>query len=270
MNILSSKPRLLKSFSRLSLGLLLMATAALASSDTSLHSVQAAGVLKVCVPGNYPPLANGSGGGLEVELARSIANQMKLKLQLDHHRDWELASLDQKVQRTRCQLIAGGVVDQGLSRQQIDFLPPSLEIGWAIVYSPEVTSLKGTRVAVYAGFPGLSRLALSQFLKREGSEVVLVGGPKELTQSLTSRRVQVGITEALLARHIAAKHNLKVAWVAMAQPRYALRLLGIWKGETALKKEVMRAIRVLEQKGQIQALLARHKLAAISERCGIC
>lgn len=272
MNLLSSRPRLFKRFSRLSLELLMLATAALASSDTSLHKVQAAGLLKVCVPFDHPPLSGkvAAKPGLEVELAQAVAKQMGLGLQLDHVRGWELASLDQKVRRTQCQLIAGGVVDAEFHRQQLEFLSPSLDIGWAIVYSPEVPGLKGTRVTVYAGFPGLDRLALSRFLKGQGSEVVLVGSAKEFSQSLTSKQVQVGITDSLLARHIAAQHNFKVAWVPMVQPRYALKLLGVWKGERALKKEVMKAIGVLEQKGQIQALFTRYKLATISERCGIC
>ena len=256
---------------RLGLELVVLTTTGLMASDSSPQPLQSVQALKVCVLFDHPLSSQTSKEpGLEIELAQAIAQQMGLGLQLDYVRGWELASLDQKVRRTQCQLIAGGVVDAEFNRQQLEFLSPSLDIGWAIVYSPEVRRLKGTRVAVYAGFPGLSRLALSRFLRGQGSEVVLVGSPQELSQSLVSGQVQVGITESVLARHIAAQHNFEVARVPISQAQYFLKLLGIWKGERALKREVTRAIQVLEQSGAIQALFARHKLAAIAERCGIC
>ena len=82
MNVLTGKLTWLKSFSRLWLELLMMATAALASSDTSLHSVRAAGVLRVCVPFDHPPLSGTfvAKPGLEIELAQAIAQQMGLGL----------------------------------------------------------------------------------------------------------------------------------------------------------------------------------------------
>lgn len=272
MKDLLANPKWVKPFPRLALELLVMATSVVISSDASFSTVQAAGTLKVCVPHNYPPLSTSDAAlpGLEVELVQAIAKQMNLKLQLSHNQSWELASLDQKANPQQCQLLTGGMVDGEFYGQQIETLPPSLEVGWAMVYSAEVANLKDNKVAVYAGFPGLDRLALSQYLKREGVQMVVVSSAEAFGQVLASGEVQIGITEAILARHLAAQNRWQVAWVPIPQAKYALRLLATWKGDWTLKKEVRKAVEAIERRGEMQKIFDRYKLAAISQVCAIC
>src|SRR5260370_790672 len=60
----------------------LLAAVNLLPPDTSLSEVRAAGVLRACLPPDYPPLVTGdpAAPGIDVELLRSLANAMDLRL----------------------------------------------------------------------------------------------------------------------------------------------------------------------------------------------
>src|SRR5690606_35250159 len=81
--------------------------------DSALSEIERTGVVRVCVPPEYPPLVTGNAEepGLDVELVRLLAERLDLRLQLVTNamigRDFNPRNW--RVTRAQCQIIAGGV-----------------------------------------------------------------------------------------------------------------------------------------------------------------
>lgn len=241
--------------------------------DTTLKQVRQGGVLSVCVPQNYPPLAmpQASPPGIDVELAGLIAERMGLKLSVKvistmgrdlNPRNW-------RVTRAQCQMLAGGVVDAPLTRAFLDVTPPYLQTGWTLLATPGARPLRGAKVGVLLGVAGLDRVLLGQFLRAQGAEALVVADRDELEQGLLSGRFSLGVTEALTARHLAGQHGWQVQHLPAWLGRYPL-VLGLWKGDLTLKREVVRAMRSLLAEGKLQPILSHYQLAEVSPNCGVC
>ena len=95
------------------IGLLLLVT--FLPPDTSLSEVEANNAIRVCVPTTYPPLVTGNPDrpGIDIEILRAVAEYMRVELLLNpsdtmgrdfNPRNWA-------INRGKCQLLAGGVVD---------------------------------------------------------------------------------------------------------------------------------------------------------------
>lgn len=241
--------------------------------DTSLKLVRQGGVLSVCVPQNYPPLATPQANppGIDIELAQQIAQRMDLRLHVNvistmgrdlNPRNW-------RVTRAQCQILAGGVVDSVLSRAFLDVTPSYLETGWTLVTTAQVSSMRGARVGVFLGVAGLDRVALGQFLRERGAEAIVVNDVVELEQGLLSRRFNLAVTETLTARQIGGKHGWKVEMLPPWLGRYPL-VMGLWKGDLTLKREIVKAIQNIQREGQFLSILSRYQLASVSPECTIC
>src|SRR5437868_3234375 len=92
--------------------------------DTSLSEVQADHALRACVPTTYPPLVTGDPAkpGIDIDILHAIADSIGVELVLNPNdaigRDFNPGHWD--VNRGKCQVLAGGVVDSNLTRSFLD------------------------------------------------------------------------------------------------------------------------------------------------------
>lgn len=192
--------------------------------DTSLREVQRGGVLKACVPAAYPPLVTDDPDrpGVDVELLRAVAARLGVRLSLNritaiggdfNPRNWGLT-------RAHCAVIAGGVVDAPLTRSFLSMGPSYAETGWAAVAPGPMPAFGKGRVGVLTPVSGLDRVGLASFLRAEGIVPRILQGPEDLAEAIGTGQVALGVTEALLARQIAAAHGWEVEMLAPPLPRY--------------------------------------------------
>ena len=185
--------------------------------DTSYAQVQKAGVLRVCVPPEYPPLVtrNAEAPGIDVEIAQRIADELGLRLSLNTNsamgRDFNPRNW--RVTRAQCQMLAGGVVGTTTTRSFLETSPAHLETGWAIVLPGELETLDGATIGFYAGISGLDRIPLSRFLRGQGAQPVTVHSRQDLVNGLAEGRFDAGISETLLARQIAGDNDWEAQWL---------------------------------------------------------
>src|ERR1700704_3591271 len=131
--------------------------------DTSLREVRKAGVLRACLPPDYPPLVTGDrdAPGIDVELLQALAKSIGVKLVITPNaamgqdfnpRNW-------RVTRAQCEVLGGGVVVSPITKSFLETSPPYAQSGWALVGSKPSTDIQGQRVGVLTGISGLDRLA---------------------------------------------------------------------------------------------------------------
>jgi polar amino acid transport system substrate-binding protein/cystine transport system substrate-binding protein/membrane-bound lytic murein transglycosylase F len=234
--------------------------------DTSLAEVKQAGVLRVCVPTRYPPLATGKPEepGFDIELAQAIVQRLDARMVVNANaamgRDFNPRNWN--VTRAQCQMLAGGVVVSDLTRSFLDTTPPHLQTGWALVAAQLPTSLDGMTVGFYAGLVGLDRIALSRFLRAQKARVEILASAEALTDGLRSGRVDAGVSEALMARQIAGILGLQVAWLPESLARYPVAF-GLWKGDLTLKRRLIDVIEDLNRRGVTRELARRYRIAPI-------
>lgn len=241
--------------------------------DTSLSEMQRVGVLRVCTPVSYPPLITGNSArpGIDMEIVEAIAGRLDVRVQRNPNsaigQDWNPRQW--RLTRAQCQMVVGGVIDSRTTRSFMDVTPSHAETGWALVFGSMPESLEGTAVAVYTGASGLDRIALSRFLRNEGARAVSIRSTEELVSGLASGRFEAGVTEALLARQLAGEHGWTVQWLPMHDERVAMAF-GLWRGDTTLKRAIVRAMKDIERSGELAAILARYELAPVEGVCQPC
>jgi polar amino acid transport system substrate-binding protein/cystine transport system substrate-binding protein/membrane-bound lytic murein transglycosylase F len=234
--------------------------------DTSLAEVDRAGVLRVCVPPDYPPLVttDRERPGVDVEILTEIARRMEVRLALNvnpaigrdfNPRNW-------RVTRAQCQVLAGGVVVSNTTRSFLDTTPPHLETGWAIVAPALPSTLDGQTVGVYAGLTGLDRLGLSRYLRAQGAELQVIDSSAVLADAIRSGAVAAGISEALTAGRIAGAEGWDIAWLPPPIERYPLAF-GLWKGDLTLKRRIAAIIDDLRREGFLDALAEKYGITPI-------
>src|SRR5712671_172964 len=166
----------------------LLAGVYLLPPDTSLSEVRKAGVLRACMPPDYPPLVTGDrdAPGIDVELLQALAKGLGVRLVVTPNaamgqdfnpRNWH-------VTRAQCEVLAGGVVVSPTTKSFLETSPPYAQTGWALVAPKLPPELQGRRVGVLAGISGLDRLALSRHLRAQNSQVTVMTSASELVQGL--------------------------------------------------------------------------------------
>jgi ABC-type amino acid transport substrate-binding protein len=239
----------------------LLAAVNLLPPDTSLSEVRAAGVLRACLPPDYPPLVTGdpAAPGIDVELLRSLAQAMDLRLVVSSNaamgrdfnpRNWHIT-------RAQCDVLAGGVVASPQTKSFLETSPSYAQTGWAFVLPEPLGDVAGHRAGVLVGISGLDRLALSRFLREQKVEVTIVSNAGELVQGLRDGKFDFGVTEFLLAGQIASREGWKVDWAPPPLGRYPL-VLGLWKGDLTLKRAIDSSLEKLERDGTVAAILSRY------------
>jgi ABC-type amino acid transport substrate-binding protein len=228
--------------------------------DTSLAEVRKAGLLRVCMPPNYPPLVTGNpdAPGIDVELVSALAAKLSLRLVTSFNQAMGLDfnPRNWRVTRAQCEVLAGGVVASPLTRSFLETSPSYAETGWALVIAKE-PNVQGRRVGVLTGISGLDRLALSRYLRAQGAEATIVPNATEFAQGLRAGRFDVGITERLLAGQIAAREGWRIEWAAEELPRYPV-VLGLWKGDLTLKRAIVDGLQTLRRDGEVAKIITRY------------
>lgn len=252
--------RLIRDLGGLLVVVALMLLVTLLPPDTSLREVEATGALRVCLPASYPPLVTGDPArpGIDVEILRAIADRMGAALLVTHidamgrdfnPRHWA-------INRAKCQIVAGGVVDSDLTRSFLDTGPSYAQTGWGIVAPEPLTDLHGLTLGALTIISGLDRIGLSSYLRREEVTTRVVPDSAGFVGGIAGGTFDGGVTELLLARQIAADNGW---WAAPLKglARYNL-VFGLWKGDITLKRRIAAAFRQIEGDGSLAAILARY------------
>lgn len=248
---------------RLVLLLGLVAAASFLPPDTSLRRVKEAGLLRVCVPVNYPPLVTGDMQmpGLDVELVRAIAEKLNVRTFLAvspaigssyDPRSWN-------VTRSQCQVLAGGTVDTVTTRSFLQVTPNYLTTGWALVTADGSDLREGMRIAVYFSNVNFNRIELSRFLRERRVEAAPVRSVEQAERALASGEVEGLLMEALTASQVVERNEWEMELVSDELSNYPI-VLGLWKGDITLKRAVVGAIDELETSGQLDRLRDRYGL----------
>ncbi len=169
------------------------------------------------------------------------------------------------VNRAKCQVLAGGVVDSTLTRSFLDTGPPYAETGWAIVAPAPLEAIDGRTVGALTLISGLDRIGLASYLRRHDVTVRVVRSGQELVDGIAGGQFDGGVTEALLAGGLAADNDWWVASLPDELARYNL-VFGLWKGDLTLKRKIVQAFRQLESDGTLAAILERYGAAPIGDR----
>lgn len=229
--------------------------------DTSLDEVRANGAIRACIPTTYPPLVTGNPDrpGIDIEILRAVADHIGVDLLLSPNdaigrdfnpRNWA-------VNRGKCQVLAGGVVDSALTRSFLETGPPYAETGWSIVAPGPVGDVDGLTVGALTLISGLDRIGLSSYLRAREVVVRIVRNDQAFVDGLASGEMQAGVTEALLAGWLAAENGLWAAPLSGEFSRYNL-VFGVWKGDLTLKRKIVQAFRQLESDGKLATILKRY------------
>jgi polar amino acid transport system substrate-binding protein/cystine transport system substrate-binding protein/membrane-bound lytic murein transglycosylase F len=240
--------------------------------DTSLAEVDRSGVLRVCVPPDYPPLVTPDPArpGVDVEILTEIARRMEVRLALNvnssigrdfNPRNW-------RVTRAQCQVLAGGVVVSATTRSFLDTTPPHLETGWAILAPALPPSLEGQTVGVYAGLTGLDRLGLSRYLRAAGARLEVIDSAAALAEAIRAGTVVAGISEALTAGQIASANDWEIAWLPPPIERYPVAF-GLWKGDLTLKRRIAAILDDLRDEGFLADLAQKYAITPIQMTFGV-
>jgi ABC-type amino acid transport substrate-binding protein len=246
------------------LGLLLLVN--FLPPDTSLSEVEANGAIRACVPTTYPPLVTGDPDrpGIDIEILRAVADHIGVALLLSpsdaigrdfNPRNWA-------INRGKCQVLAGGVVDSTLTRSFLDTGPPYAETGWAIVAPAPLDDLDGLTIGALTIISGLDRIGLASYLRRHDVTVRVVRSGQDLVDGIAEGELDGGITEALLAGGLAADNDWWFAALPDELARYNL-VFGLWKGDLTLKRKVVEAFRKIEADGTLAAILERYGAAPL-------
>lgn len=246
----------------------LLLSVTLLPPDTSLREVEASDAIRACVPRSYPPLVTGNTDrpGIDIEILRAVADHLGVKLLLDPNdamgrdfnpRNWA-------INRGKCQILAGGVVDSALTRSFLDIGPAYAKTGWAIVAPAPIEDIGGLTVGALVLVSGLDRIALSSYLRRKDVTVRVVRNAEALVEGITAGDFDAGVTEALLAGGIAAENGWWAAYLPEYLPRHNL-VFGLWKGDLTLKRGIVEAFRQLEADGTLREILDRYGAAPMQE-----
>ena len=236
--------------------------------DTSLSEVQADHALRACVPTTYPPLVTGDPGkpGIDIEILHVVADSIGVELVLNPNdaigQDFNPGHWD--VNRGKCQVLAGGVVDSTLTRSFLDTGPAYAETGWAIVAKAPLKDLRGRTFGALTILSGLDRISLASYLRSQGAIVKVVRSAAELADGIASGALDGGVTESLAAGQMAADKNWWFAFLPPELPRYNL-VFGLWKGDLTLKRKIVQAFQGLESNGALAAILKRYGAAAMGQ-----
>jgi polar amino acid transport system substrate-binding protein/cystine transport system substrate-binding protein/membrane-bound lytic murein transglycosylase F len=248
------------------IGLLLLVT--LLPPDTSLSEVEANNAIRVCVPTSYPPLVTGDPDrpGIDVEILHAVADAIGVELLLSTNdaigrdfnpRHWA-------INRGKCQMLAGGVVDSALTRSFLDTGPPYAETGWAIVAPEPLEDIRGLTLGALTVISGLDRIGLASYLRHQDVTVRVVRNSQQFVDAIARGELDGGVTEALLAGALATDNGWWVAALPDELARYNL-VFGLWKGDLTLKRKIAEAFRQLEEDGTLAAILARYGAAPLGQ-----
>jgi len=236
--------------------------------DTSLREVEANDAIRACVPTTYPPLVTGNPErpGIDIEILQAVADDIGVDFLISpsdamgrdfNPRNWA-------INRGKCQILAGGVVDSSLTRSFLDTGPPYATTGWALVAPTPLGDIDGLTIGVLTAISGLDRIGLSGYLRGRNVTVRILRSSTDLVDGILSGELDGGITEALLAQSLAAGSDWSVAFLPEELARYNL-VFGLWKGDLTLKRKVVKAFGKLDSDGSMAAILKRYGAVPLAQ-----
>jgi ABC-type amino acid transport substrate-binding protein len=214
--------------------------------DNSLADVKRTGVLKLCVPAEFPPLVQDDpqAPGFDIELMRKVAEDLGVRLTVNvmlsmgkdfNPRNWQLT-------RGQCNVIAGGVADTVQTRNFLQTIPTGAETGWVAISLTGKAPSPGSTWAVWPGSTGLDRVSLSSWVRERGIKPVLVRSEAEIPKLLQSGTVDGAIMERFVASSAGLPPDYRVTWLEPEKfSRYPMAL-GLWKGDQTLFRAVGRSV----------------------------
>jgi len=234
--------------------------------DNSLTEVRRTGVLKLCVPKEFPPLVqnNPQEPGFDIELMRKVAEDIGVRLTVNlmlsmgkdfNPRNWQLT-------RGQCNVIAGGVADTGQTRNFLQTIPTGAETGWVAISLVGEQPKPRSTWAVWPSSAGLDRVSLSSWVREQGIRPVLMGSPAELSQLLQSGRVNGAIMERFVASSIGLPRDYRMTWLEPEKfGRYQMAL-GLWKGDQTLFRAVDRSVQEMKAGSWFESKNVQYGLSA--------
>lgn len=211
----------------------LLGLASLVPPDGSLAAVRARGVLRVCTPPAGPDAA-------EAARLHAFAESIPARLSVArlaaigadaNPRNWRLT-------RAECDVIAGGLADTVATRSFLTVVPAGLATGWAVWPGPLAQCREA---AVWPGTSGLSRVALSSFLRAQHVPARLVPSlPEALGKAGTGPGSCVVAPLPDLARNLpgdAAPQLLDLPGAPAASLGF-----GFWKGDSTLARRMRKLL----------------------------
>jgi ABC-type amino acid transport substrate-binding protein len=250
----------------LAVALILLVT--LLPPDTSLRVVTANNAIRACVPTSYPPLVTGDPDvpGIDIEILRAVADHIGVELRISpsdamghdfNPRNWA-------INRAKCEVLAGGVVDSALTQSFLDTGPAYATTGWAIMAPAPLEAIDGLTIGVLTNISGLDRIGLASYLRHRDVTVRVVRNSRELVDGIVGGTFDAGVTETLLAGGLGAGNDWWVALMPEELTRYNL-VFGLWKGDVTLKREIVAAFRQMEADGTLVAILGRYGAATLGQ-----
>ena len=242
--------------------------------DTALRQVMTSGTLRVCVPTTYPPLvtADPHAPGIDLEILEFVASELGVRLQVVRNpaigrsfnpRDW-------RVTRAQCLVLAGGIIDSTATRGFLSVTTPHIATGWAATTRDDnLSTLLGAQAAFFPGATGLDRIALGAWLRAQGAVVTIVSNEREARDGLVDASFDLIVSEALLARSLAADIDGRAYWLPVGDGRTPVAF-GLWKGDLTLERAIERALRRARTSGTLHSILVRYDLAPIADECRFC
>lgn len=196
--------------------------------------------------------------GFEVELADAIAQRLGVKATFVQN-DWH--NLVPSLVRGDFDVILNGLEDMPSVRDRILVSRPYFRFSEQLVVrkgSPLRTleAMQGHKVATLA-----SSLAHAMLRERPGIDTVLYEGVDEPYRDLELGRVDGVLLDSVIAQRFGlTKPDLELADGDVARGSY---VLGVRRGDEALRDAIDRALVDLEQTGALAAILARWKLRSL-------
>lgn len=221
--------------------------------DNSLAEVKRTGVLKLCVPPEFPPLVqnDSQAPGFDIELMRQVAEDLGVRLAVNvmlsigkdfNPRNWQLT-------RGQCNVIAGGLADTVQTRNFLQTIPTGAETGWVAISLTGEVPLSGSTWVVWPGTSGLDRVSLSSWVREQGIRPILVRSPEEIPQLLQSGMADGAILERFVASSAGLSPDYRVMWLEPEKfGRYQMAL-GLWKGDQTLFRAVGSSVNKLKRSG---------------------
>jgi len=239
----------------------LIAAVALLPQDTSLSELRRGGILRACIPQEFPPLVTNDPNrpGVDIEIMRIIADELGVRLVLNRNAaiGRELDPRAWNITRANCQIVGGGVVTSDLIRSFMLVTEPHLGTGWAVVGpAPLPSTLQGLEVGVHVGMVGRDRIALSRLLRAQGARFALVETEAALSRGISSGAYAAGVVDALLGGAVAKREGWQIAW--LSQETHVDVGLALWKGDMTLSRAVERILRNMREDGRLDAILDRY------------
>ena len=232
--------------------------------DNSLAEIRRTGLIKLCVPRHFPPLAQNDPQepGFDVELVRMIAEDIGVRMTVNvmtsmgqdfNPRNWRLT-------RGQCNIIAGGVADTIQTRNFLQTIPTGVETGWVAISRTGAPPSRGSLWAIWPGASGLDRISLSTWVREQGITPRLMRSPDELQRLLDNGEVDGAIVERFVASSADLSRGYSMFWLAPERFQHYQMALGLWKGDQTLYRAVERSLRKIKGSNNFRSINVQYGL----------